>query len=139
MVTLGIRIPILDWGRGKGGVKLAESEREVIVRQMEQVQLNFEQNITILVSRFHKQSRQVRLAHHADSIARLRYETAFQTFLMGNVNVLDINAVQVERDNAHRKYINELYLTWLCYYSLRQITLFDFINHTEIIHQTGDK
>jgi outer membrane protein TolC len=132
MISLGIRIPLLDWGKGRGGVKLAESEREVIKRQTEQSQLNFEQNITLTVSQFHTQSKQVQLAHHADSIAQLRYETAFRTFLIGTINVLDINAAQVERDNARRKYINELYLTWFCYYTLRQITLFDFINNTEV-------
>ncbi|MDR1181739.1 MAG: TolC family protein [Bacteroidales bacterium] len=136
VVSFGIRIPILDWGRGKGGVKLAESEKEVVTRQTEQIQLNFEQNIILLVSQFRDQSRQVNLAHHADSIAQLRYGTAFQTFVMGTINVLDINSAQVERDNAKRKYINELYLSWLCYYNLRQITLFDFINHTDVKHST---
>ena len=137
VVSLGVRIPILDWGKGKGGVKLAESEREVVERQMEQSQLNFEQNITLTVSQLHNQAKQVQLARYADSIAQLRYETAFQTFLMGTINVLDINAAQVERDNARRKYINELYLTWLYYYTIRQITLFDFISNTEIAHQAA--
>jgi outer membrane protein TolC len=135
MVSLSVRIPILDWGKGKGGVKLAESEKEVVTRQAEQTQLNFEQNIALSVSQFRNQAQLVSLAHHADSIAQLRYETAFQTFVMGTINVLDINAAQVERDSARRKYINALYLSWLCYYSLRQITLFDFINHTDISHR----
>jgi outer membrane protein TolC len=136
VVSLGIRIPILDWGKGKGGVKLAESEKEVVTRQTEQVQLNFEQNIVLSVSQFRNQSKLVSLAHHADSIAQLRYETAFQTFVMGTINVLDINSAQVERDNARRKYINELYLSWLYYYNLRQITLFDFVNNTDVNHPT---
>jgi outer membrane protein TolC len=134
IVSLGIRIPILDWGKGKGRVKLAESEQEVIKSQVEQTQLDFEQNIILSVSQFREQSRLVALAQQADSIARLRYETAFQTFVMGTINVLDINAAQIERDNAKRKYINELYLAWLCYYNLRQITLYDFQQETNIIH-----
>jgi outer membrane protein TolC len=136
MVSLGIKIPILDWGKGKGGVKLAESGKEVVVQQAEQIQLNFEQNVILSVSQFRNQAQLVNLAHHADSIAQLRYETAFQTFVMGTINVLDINSAQVERDNARRKYINELYLSWLYYYKLRQITLFDFINQTDVIHPT---
>lgn len=134
MASITIRIPIMDWGKGRGGVKVAESVKEVVIRQTEQIQLNFEQNIILSVSQFHNQTRLVRLAQHADSIAQLRYETAFQTFVMGTVNVLDINAAQVERDNAKRKYINELYLSWLCYYNLRQITLFDFEENINIIH-----
>jgi outer membrane protein TolC len=136
VASLGIRIPILDWGKGKGGVKLAKSEREVVERQVEQVRLNFDQNIVLSVSQFQNQSQLVNLAQQADSIAQLRYETAFQTFIMGTINVLDINSAQVERDNAKRKYINELYLSWLCYYNIRQITLFDFENNSDIIHQT---
>ncbi|MDR1980916.1 MAG: TolC family protein, partial [Tannerellaceae bacterium] len=86
------------------------------------------------VSQFRHQAQLVNLAQYADSIAQLRYETAFQTFVMGTINVLDINSAQIERDNAKRKYINELYLSWLCYYNLRQITLFDFITNTNIMH-----
>ena len=136
IMSLGVRIPILDWGRGKGGVKLAESELEVVNSQVEQAKLNFEQNIVQSVVQFQDQAKLVNLAHHADSIAQLRYETAFSTFVMERINVLDINAAQVERDNAKRKYINELYLSWLYYYLLRQITLFDFDNNSDINHQT---
>jgi outer membrane protein TolC len=134
IISLGIRVPVLDWGKGKGRVKLAESEQEVVKSQAEQTQLNFEQNIILSVSQFRDQSRLVALAQQADSIARLRYETAFQTFVMGTINVLDINNAQIERDNAKRKYINELYLSWLCYYNLRQITLYDFQKETNIVH-----
>jgi outer membrane protein TolC len=134
IISLGIRVPILDWGKGKGQVKLAESEQEVVKSQVEQTQLNFEQNIILSVSQFRDQSRLLALAQQADSIARLRYETAFQTFVMGTINVLDINTAQIERDNARRKYINELYLSWLCYYNLRQITLYDFQKETNIVH-----
>jgi outer membrane protein TolC len=139
MVSLGVRIPILDWGKGKGGVKLAESEKEVVVRQTEQDRLNFDRNITLSVSQFRNQTQLVNLAQYADSIAQLRYETAFQTFVMGTINVLDINSAQIERDNPKRKYINELYLSWLCYYNLRQITLFDFISNTNIIHASDNE
>ncbi|MDR0545973.1 MAG: TolC family protein [Dysgonamonadaceae bacterium] len=139
VASFGLRIPVLDWGKGKGGVKLAESEKEVVVRQTEQLRLNFDRNITLSVSQFRNQSRLVNLAQYADSIAQLRYETAFQTFVMGTINVLDINSAQIERDNAKRKYINELYLSWLCYYNLRQITLFDFISNTNIMHLSGNE
>jgi outer membrane protein TolC len=137
IVSLGIRIPILDWGKGKGQIKLAESEQEVVKSQVEQTRLNFEQRIILLVMQFRDQTQLVNLAHHADSIAQLRYETAFQTFAFGTINVLDINAAQVERDNAKRKYVNELYLSWLSYYNIRQVTLFDFENHSNIIHPTN--
>jgi outer membrane protein TolC len=135
VASLGIKIPVLDWGKGKGGVKLAESEQEVVKRQSDQLQLDFEQNIVLSYSQFCNQSHLVTLAQHADSIAQLRYKTAFQSFVMETINVLDINSAQVERDNAKRRYINEMYLSWLCYYTLRQLTLFDFVHNSDVIHQ----
>ncbi|MDR3246964.1 MAG: TolC family protein [Prevotellaceae bacterium] len=136
IVSIGIKVPILDWQRGKGRVEMAKSEREVVKSQVEQERLSFEQNIILSVSQFHDQSRLVNLAQHADSIAQLRYKTAFQIFVMGQINVLNINNAQLERDNAKRKYINELYMLWLCYHKIRQLTLYDFENNTEINNQT---
>lgn len=135
VMSLGVRIPILDWGKGKGNVKVAQSELEVAKGQMQQAELNFEQEVTLAVTQFHDQAMLETLARHADSTAQLRYEVAFQMFIMGKINVLDINSAQVERDNAKRKYINELYLSWLCYYNLRQITLFDFEKNQNILHK----
>ncbi|MDR0685997.1 MAG: TolC family protein [Dysgonamonadaceae bacterium] len=134
IVSLGVRIPILDWGKGRGNIKLAESQQDVVNSQVEQEQLDFERNIILSVTQYKDQANLVALAQHADSLAGLRYQTAFQTFVMGTINVLDVNSAQVERDNARRKYINELYLSWLCYYNLRQITLFDFKTRTVIKH-----
>ncbi|MCD7973714.1 MAG: TolC family protein [Candidatus Azobacteroides sp.] len=134
IVSLGVKVPILDWGKGKGKVKLAESEQKVVESQLEQARLNFDQNLVLSVYQFQDQTQLVHLAQQADSIARLRYDTSFQTFLMGTINVLDINSAQVERDNARRKLIHELYLSWLCYYNLRQLTLYDFENRKEIEH-----
>jgi outer membrane protein TolC len=134
IATLSIRIPLLDWGKGKGRIKLAESEQQVVKSQIQQTQLNFEQDIALSVSQFRDQAQLLTLAQHADSIAQLRYQTAFQTFVAGTINVLDINNAQIERDNARRKYINELYLSWLCYYNLRQITLYDFQRRVNILH-----
>jgi outer membrane protein TolC len=42
VASLGIKIPILDWGKGRGGVKLAESEQEVAKRELDQSRLDFE-------------------------------------------------------------------------------------------------
>ena len=37
-----------------------------------------------------------------------------------------LDYAEQEKDNARRQYINQLYLSWLYYYNLRYITLYDF-------------
>ena len=75
------------------------------------------------------------IARLADTVSQQRYKTAFETFLMGKISVLDINSAQTERDNAKRNYISQLYSSWLYFYTLRQITLFDFERKENIINE----
>jgi Outer membrane protein len=126
VAQVGLRIPILDWGKGRSRVEQAKSQLEVEKGKVEQETQRFEENIFISVKQLMDQPRQLSLAQEADSVAQQRYKTSFETFLMGKVNILDINDAQVSRDEAKRNYISQLYGSWLFYYNIRQITLFDF-------------
>lgn len=126
MARLGVRIPILDWGKGRGKVELAKSQLEVQKGRIQQESQSFEQNVFISVQQLLAQPRQLSIAQEADSVAQQRYKTAFETFVMGKINILDINDAQVSRDEAKRNHLAQLYASWLYYYNLRQITLYDF-------------
>lgn len=133
VARVGIRIPILDWGKGRSRVEQTKSQLEVEKGKVEQETQRFEENIFICVKQLADQPRQLSLAQEADSVAQQRYKTSFETFLMGKVNILDINDAQVSRDEARRNYISQLYGAWLFYYNIRQITLFDFEKRRNLI------
>ena len=139
IVSLGIRIPILDWGKGKGRVQLAKSQQEVVKAQIERNRMDFEQNVMLSVRQWEDQTRLLDIAVEADSVAQCRYKTAYNIFVMGNINVLDINSAQVERDNARRAYIDQLYASWVYYYNIRQLTLYDFENDVDIVYEMLNK
>lgn len=134
VVSLGVRVPILDWGKGKGRVQLAKSQAEVEKNRVRQENLDFDQNVVLAVQQYQDQQGLTAIYREADTVARRRYRTAFETFVMGQINVLDINSAQSEEDNAKRTYINQLYSSWLYFYNLRQITLFDFEHRTNIMY-----
>lgn len=126
VVQLGFEIPLVDWGRRKGKVKVAESNRKLVESQVRQETMNFRQNLFILIERYGNQLRQVQLAKRADEIAQRRYETNEQTFLIGKISTLDLNDSRVKKDEARRNYVNELYLFWYYYYQIRSLTLWDY-------------
>lgn len=126
IVQIGFKIPILDWGRRRGNVKVAESDREVAESRIRQETMNFNQNLFILVERFNNQQQQVNIASLADTIARKRYNTNVETFMIGKISTLDLNDSQVSKDESRKSFINELYLYWYYYYQLRSLTLWDF-------------
>lgn len=132
VVEIGFQIPLVDWGRRKGQVKVAESNRRLVESQVRQESQNFRQNLFILVERYGNQLRQLQTARRADEIAQKRYSTNVETFLIGKISTLDLNDSRVKKDEARREYVNELYLFWLYYYQIRSLTLWDYQNNTGI-------
>lgn len=132
IVEVGVSIPLLDWGKRKGKVKVAESNREVILSKTRQEQMNFNQDIFLLVENFNNQAGQLSIASQASAIAQKRYKTAIETFMIGKINILDLNDAQKSKDEAVQKEIEELYLYWNYYYNIRSITLFDFLSKSTL-------
>jgi len=132
VLEIGFEIPLVDWGRRKGEVKVAESNRRLVESQVRQETQNFRQNLFILVERYGNQLRQLQTARRADEIAQKRYATNVETFLIGKISTLDLNDSRVKKDEARREYVNELYAFWLYYYQIRSLTLWDYQNNTGI-------
>lgn len=125
-VSLGISLPILDWGRGKGRVRVARSNRDLVNTQVEQDKTDFEQNVRKLVKQFNLQAQRVRIAARTDETAQRRADVARRLYLLGKSSILDLNASITEKDTARRNYITTLYNYWSQYFTLRSLTLYDF-------------
>ena len=48
IVQVGVKIPILDWGKRRGNVRVAKSNRDVVLSKIRQEQINFNQDIFLL-------------------------------------------------------------------------------------------
>lgn len=127
IVNLGIRAPIVDWGKGKGKVKIAEANREVVTSRIEKEKMDFSQDIFLTVQNFNNQSKQLTLARETDEIARQRYETTIEAFLLGKIDVLNLNDAQSSKDEARRNYIEQMFYLWSYHYQIRALTLYDFV------------
>jgi outer membrane protein TolC len=125
-VEVGVQVPILDWGLGKGRFKMAESAQEVVKMDVSQSIIDFDENIFLQVMQFNLQDNQVAIASKADTIADLRYEVTKQRFLIGKIDVLDLNVALEEKDVARRGYVEALRNYWNYYYDLRGLTLYDW-------------
>ncbi|NDW12425.1 TolC family protein [Bacteroides sp. 214] len=132
VVEVGVKIPLLDWGKRRGKVKVAQSNREVVQSRLRQEQMNFNQNIFLLVANFNNQAAQLAIADEADAIAQKRYKSSIETFLIGKINTLDLNDAQNSKDQARQKYISEMYYYWHYFYQIRSLTLWDYEKNSEL-------
>ena len=126
-LTLGVEIPIVDWGLGKGRYKMAQSRQQMVKTDIKRSRKEFEQNIGLRVMKFNLQDDQVKVKHQAELTAQKRYDITKKRFMVGKVDVLDLNVASNEKDVAKRNYVSSLRNYWLDYFEIRQITLYDFL------------
>lgn len=132
VVEVGVKIPLIDWGRRRGQVKVAQSNRQVVESRLRQEQLAFNQDLFILVERYTNQREQVAVAARADSIAVNRYNSNVETYLIGKISTLDLKDSQLKKDQSRQDYVSRLYYFWLYYYQLRSLTLWDYSDNSPI-------
>ena len=109
-------------------MKVAESNRDVTLSKIRQEEISFNQDIFLLVETLITRLPNWRSHQEADVIAEKRYKTSIETFMIGKINILDLNDAQQSKDEAKQKHIQELYDYWNYYYNIRSVTLYDFIN-----------
>jgi len=132
VVQVGVSLPLLDWGKRRGRVKVAESNREIVRNQVRQQSQEFNQNLFVLTEQFNHQRQQLRIAEEADTIAQRRYHTNVETFKIGSISTLELSDAQTAKDEARQNRLAQLFNYWYYYYQLRSITLWDFERNQNI-------
>jgi len=127
-VRIGITMPILDWGLGRGKYRMAQSSLELANVQSQQALVDFEQNLMLDVEQFNLQANQVAIAAKSDTVAMKRYEVTKQRFLIGKIAVLDLQDADTKKDQNRRAYVQALQNYWNYFYNIRNLALYDFIN-----------
>ena len=126
IALLGLSVPIVDWGKRKGQLLMAKSNREVVVNSVKQERIDFQQSVLMNVLEFNLQSDQVQNSAKADTIAQMGFDVTMRRFKIGKLDVTKLNLARNDLENAKRAYINSLRKYWLSYYQIRQLALFDF-------------
>lgn len=132
--TVGVTfsIPIFDWGLGKGKVQKAKAAQEVVKAQVQQSENDYRRQMFTAVSQFNNQRQQCLVSRRAMNVASERYQLTMHRFREGNATVTDLNMAQTENDSALRQYISDVSNFWTYYYTLRRLTLYDFISGKDL-------
>lgn len=125
-ITLGIQVPILDWGMRKGKVKMAESNMDLVSESIEQEKIDFRQFIFMKVAEYNMQENQLTIAAKSDTVAQKSFDVSKNRYYLGKVSVTDLNIAQNNKDQSRINYIRSLQQYWKSYFILRKTTLFDF-------------
>ncbi len=131
-LVISLGIPILDWGVSKSRRKLVEANKDLVLTNIEIEQQEFEQEIYLHVLNWQNQRNFLQTANKAQEIAIKRYEITKKRFILGKITITDLNIALQEKDRSVLSYLNSLEKFWTDYYTLRRLTLFDFIKNKKI-------
>jgi outer membrane protein len=126
VLRLALSIPILDWGRSQSRVRLAESQRELVLFDVDQEKRVFEREVVVQVEQFNLLRDQLITAEEADKVAENGYLISLKKFQNGEIGITDLNIALSERESAKRDYIASIEDYWESYYFIRILTLYDF-------------
>lgn len=127
MVSVGITIPLLDWGVRRGRANMAKNDLNVTILSIKQQELSLEQDILMTVNDFNIQQSQIASAEEALELATMAYNTTKERFIIGKADLNSLTLSLNRQNSAERNYIYSLRNYWLSYYKLRRLTLYDFI------------
>ncbi|MEG1484373.1 MAG: TolC family protein [Bacteroidales bacterium] len=132
IIGLTIKLPIMDWGLGRGSVKVAKSMDKVVELKVEQAENEKKEDILFKVLQFNLQGSQCVVSAQADTIGRERFDVTKQRFLNGLINVTELNTAQNEMDDAAVRYLKDLSNYWNYYYNIRKLSLYDYLNDQKL-------
>ena len=111
---------------------MAEANLNLTNNDIEQDQQEFEQEIYLHVLNWSSKRDFLITSQKAKEIAEKSYDITKKRYVLGKVNITDLNISQEKKDQAFVRYLNSLQDFWIDYYILRQLTLYDFINDKKI-------
>jgi outer membrane protein TolC len=125
-INLTFNIPLVDWGRRKSMMQSAYANKRLTDYLIAQDEVTFEQTILTQVRQFEMLKLQIEITKKADEVAFERYNVAQNRYLIGKIDITNLNIALKEKDDAKRSYIVALKSFWTAYFELRRLTLYDF-------------
>jgi outer membrane protein len=135
-LAVQVNIPLVDWGRNRAMVETAKANRELTEATVTQAENSFKQDVVLAVRQVNMYRRKVALAAKADTVAQKRYDITVKRYLIGKIDITDLNIAIQEKDRARQDYFRALGDFWNSWLELRRKTLFDFEKNKSIAYET---
>lgn len=133
-VQLSVKVPIVDWGKRKSAVGIAQANKELLLHQIAQDQLDFDNEVVQTIANWEQLQREIELQKEIREVSLDRFEISRQRYVLGAISITDLTIAQREKDQAQRDYINTLRMYWITYYQIRKLTAYDFENDMPITY-----
>jgi outer membrane protein TolC len=130
--TISLKYLLFDFGKNKQQIKLLKTEKEILVDDFRIEMENNKQELYSLVNKYKANQKRLLLIKEKSNISNEMFEFSRNRFSFGKVTINDLNRVQKESRQIDNDYLNTLKESWIIYYSIRKLTMYDFLKNEDI-------
>jgi outer membrane protein TolC len=125
-LTVGLNMPMLQWGAGHAEVESAKASEQATIanNKIRHDQLAEDARFSALA--LQQAQRNVIISAKADTVAAKQFEVARNRYIIGKITNTDLYTAQDQKDQAVLANVQALRSYWTAYYHLRRVTLYDF-------------
>ncbi len=131
-VAVGLSTPVSLWGVNRNNARIAKNIYQSSMIGIEQEMNEFENAIGEKVNAYNHNVNLWFIAERSYKLAQDQYGLIVQELAMGKSSVYELTASQQEQSSAMQKYYNAIKSVWESYFTLRELTLFDFVKNIEL-------
>jgi outer membrane protein TolC len=131
-LTVGVNLPMLQWGAGKADVQAARANDERVGANNRIRRDALAEDARFSALQLQQAQRNVIISAKADTVAGKQFEVAHNRYIIGKIQNDALYLAQGEKDAAVLANAQALRNYWTSYYHLRRVTLYDFEKKQEM-------
>ncbi|MDR2037753.1 MAG: TolC family protein [Bacteroidales bacterium] len=131
-LTIGLQIPVLQWGINKNHFKIAQNNYEISMMEIEREYVRSYNDLKEQVNNYNHNVNLMTIARSSFELAIKQYEVSVNKFNLGKLSIYELGVAQKEVFTSMNRYYATMKEVWDGYYSLRNLTLFDFVENKEL-------
>ena len=124
--SIDFSMPILGWGQRREKINIARKNFENSQISIQQAIINFRQQLITTVINCNMQKDIIISAVETKEAAQMAFDLTKQLFIIGKADIYSLNIAQKQLQLSRLACIDAYRNYWTYYYTLRQLTLFDF-------------
>ena len=137
-LTVGLQIPVFQWGINRNSFKIAQNNYEISMMEIDRESVRFYNDLKEQVNNYNHNVNLMTISKSSFDLAIKQYEVSVGKFDLGKLSIYELGIAQKEVFSSMNRYYSAMKEVWDGYYSLRHLTLFDFVEKKELMDLLND-
>lgn len=122
-ISIGVTIPVINWGRSKNNIKISSLQKEAIEIDINNEEIKMIENLRSSIQDYNYSINLLDIAEKQYILSERQCNLMMQNFKLGQNNYFELKTAIDQMQQSQTRYLNKLSEVWNRYYDIRTLTL----------------